>query len=212
MGGGGLAGDRLSGLVHGLLGACVLVRKTRGWGHGWGWSGRGPVHRAAPWGNVSGPCRGRMKRGVQGNVRARRGRACTCLNSTRAEGVPALLAHTRWPVTATACSFCTAVDVHLLYCTPPVVLDEGVPDFWLNALANHNKVGPFITERDSEVLKYLEVRKEGGIRYTYRDVGCVHAGRGRCGTDGWALEVYLSGAGVKYLEVREGGQGPPPTG
>lgn len=39
--------------------------------------------------------------------------------------------------------------------------DEGVPDFWLNALANHNKVGPFITERDSEVLKYLEdIRSE----------------------------------------------------
>ncbi|GLI62336.1 hypothetical protein VaNZ11_004945 [Volvox africanus] len=34
--------------------------------------------------------------------------------------------------------------------------DGPVPDFWLNALANHNKVGPFITERDSEVLKYLE--------------------------------------------------------
>ena len=50
---------------------------------------------------------------------------------------------------------------------PPSVLHERlphptpdgpIPDFWLNALANHNKIGPFITERDSEVLKYLEVR------------------------------------------------------
>ncbi|GLC42059.1 hypothetical protein PLESTB_001063600 [Pleodorina starrii] len=44
--------------------------------------------------------------------------------------------------------------------------DDGEPDgpvveFWLNALANHNKVGPFITERDSEVLKFLEdIRSE----------------------------------------------------
>lgn len=48
------------------------------------------------------------------------------------------------------------------YFPPPPVADEGVPDFWLNALANHNKVGPFITERDSEVLKYLEVRSSRG--------------------------------------------------
>ncbi|KXZ54343.1 hypothetical protein GPECTOR_5g425 [Gonium pectorale] len=39
--------------------------------------------------------------------------------------------------------------------------DGPLPDFWLNALANHNKIGQFITERDSEVLKYLEdIRSE----------------------------------------------------
>ncbi|GFR47666.1 hypothetical protein Agub_g9410 [Astrephomene gubernaculifera] len=39
--------------------------------------------------------------------------------------------------------------------------DGPVPEFWLNALANHNKISPFISERDSEVLKYLEdIRSE----------------------------------------------------
>ncbi|MEW5306877.1 MAG: hypothetical protein WDW36_009314 [Sanguina aurantia] len=34
--------------------------------------------------------------------------------------------------------------------------DEGIPEFWLNSFANHNKVGQFITERDAEVLRCLE--------------------------------------------------------
>ncbi|KAG2425925.1 hypothetical protein HXX76_013299 [Chlamydomonas incerta] len=52
--------------------------------------------------------------------------------------------------------------------------DGPIPDFWLNALANHNKIGPFITERDSEVLKYLEdirsevlVGEERGFKLTF---------------------------------------------
>jgi hypothetical protein len=36
-----------------------------------------------------------------------------------------------------------------------VCADEGIPDFWLNAMTNHDMVGEFITEVDSEVLAYL---------------------------------------------------------
>ncbi|KAG2485904.1 hypothetical protein HYH03_015348 [Edaphochlamys debaryana] len=52
--------------------------------------------------------------------------------------------------------------------------DGPIPEFWLNALANHNKIGPFITERDSEVLKFLEdlrsevlVGEERGFRLVF---------------------------------------------
>lgn len=34
--------------------------------------------------------------------------------------------------------------------------DGPVEDFWLNALSNHSKIGTFITERDAEVLRFLE--------------------------------------------------------
>jgi len=33
--------------------------------------------------------------------------------------------------------------------------DQGIPDFWLNAMTNHDMVGEFITEADSGVLAYL---------------------------------------------------------
>ncbi|PNH07335.1 Nucleosome assembly protein [Tetrabaena socialis] len=52
--------------------------------------------------------------------------------------------------------------------------DEPIGDFWLNALSNHNKIGSFISERDSEVLRYLEdlrwevlVGEERGFKLTF---------------------------------------------
>ena len=41
-------------------------------------------------------------------------------------------------------------EIHLLS-------DGPIPEFWLTALANHDKISPYITERDNEVLAYLEV-------------------------------------------------------
>lgn len=38
------------------------------------------------------------------------------------------------------------------------VKDEGLKEFWLTALANHDAVGNYISERDAEVLKHLQVR------------------------------------------------------
>jgi len=39
--------------------------------------------------------------------------------------------------------------------------DKGIEEFWLSAFANHDKVGPYITDRDAEVLRYLsDVRAE----------------------------------------------------
>jgi hypothetical protein len=35
--------------------------------------------------------------------------------------------------------------------TPVTHPDTGIPDFWLMAMTNHDIVGEFITERDSEV-------------------------------------------------------------
>jgi hypothetical protein len=29
--------------------------------------------------------------------------------------------------------------------------DEGIPDFWLTAMANHDMIGEYVTERDAEV-------------------------------------------------------------
>ena len=37
-----------------------------------------------------------------------------------------------------------------------VASDQGIPDFWLNAMTNHDMVGEFITEADSGVLAYLK--------------------------------------------------------
>uniref|UniRef100_A0A383V5W6 Nucleosome assembly protein n=1 Tax=Tetradesmus obliquus TaxID=3088 RepID=A0A383V5W6_TETOB len=33
--------------------------------------------------------------------------------------------------------------------------DEGIPDFWLTAITNHDLLGEYVTERDAEVLSYL---------------------------------------------------------
>jgi hypothetical protein len=33
--------------------------------------------------------------------------------------------------------------------------DEGIPDFWLTAMANHDMIGEYVTERDAEVLSHL---------------------------------------------------------
>lgn len=39
--------------------------------------------------------------------------------------------------------------------------DGAITDFWLNALTNHDKIAPYVTERDSEVLTYLDdIRSE----------------------------------------------------
>ncbi len=35
--------------------------------------------------------------------------------------------------------------------------DGPLPEFWLTAFSNHDKISPFITERDNEVLAFLEV-------------------------------------------------------
>ncbi|KAF8057726.1 NAP1 [Scenedesmus sp. PABB004] len=33
--------------------------------------------------------------------------------------------------------------------------DEGIPDFWLTAITNHDMLGEYVTERDAEVLRHL---------------------------------------------------------
>jgi len=34
--------------------------------------------------------------------------------------------------------------------------DSAIPEFWLTAFSNHDKVAPYLTERDQEVLAYLD--------------------------------------------------------
>eukprot|EP00879_Flechtneria_rotunda_P006760 GHRR01007104.1.p1 GENE.GHRR01007104.1~~GHRR01007104.1.p1 ORF type:complete len:348 (+),score=127.01 GHRR01007104.1:91-1134(+) len=54
--------------------------------------------------------------------------------------------------------------------------DEGIPDFWLTAITNHEMVGEYVTEKDAEVLSYLtDVRvstltddKPGSFRIEFR--------------------------------------------
>lgn len=41
------------------------------------------------------------------------------------------------------------------------VADQGIPDFWLTAMANHDMIGEYVTERDADVssrgcLKHAE--------------------------------------------------------
>ena len=49
-----------------------------------------------------------------------------------------------------------------------IAADAPISDFWAIALNNHDKISPYITERDNEVLGYLEVgdvqrgEEEGG--------------------------------------------------
>lgn len=46
----------------------------------------------------------------------------------------------------------------MYYYVCPCVLcaaDIGIPEFWLNAFMANEKVAPYITERDMEVLKHL---------------------------------------------------------
>lgn len=31
------------------------------------------------------------------------------------------------------------------------VADQGIPDFWLTAMANHDMIGEYVTERDADV-------------------------------------------------------------
>jgi len=39
--------------------------------------------------------------------------------------------------------------------------DEGIPDFWLTAIVNHDMVGEYVKEQDAKVLSYLsDVRVE----------------------------------------------------
>lgn len=49
-----------------------------------------------------------------------------------------------------------SLSLSLSRAQPVASADEGIPEFWLNSFANHNKVGQFITERDAEVLRCLE--------------------------------------------------------
>lgn len=37
----------------------------------------------------------------------------------------------------------------------PYRADEGIPDFWLTALTNHDMVGEYVREQDAEALSYL---------------------------------------------------------
>jgi hypothetical protein len=48
-------------------------------------------------------------------------------------------------------SSCDVLCCAVLCC----VADEGIPDFWLTAMANHDMIGEYVTERDAEVLSHL---------------------------------------------------------
>lgn len=41
------------------------------------------------------------------------------------------------------------------HCCCGCAADEGIPDFWLTAITNHDMLGEYVTERDAEVLSYL---------------------------------------------------------
>lgn len=45
-----------------------------------------------------------------------------------------------------------ACPVGSCWCWPS---DQGIPDFWLTAITNHDMLGEYVTERDAAVLSYL---------------------------------------------------------
>ena len=61
----------------------------------------------------------------------------------------------------------------LLYLLP-TCSDGPITEFWLTAFSNHDKISPYMTERDNEVLAFLEdvrsevlVGEERGFKITF---------------------------------------------
>lgn len=50
---------------------------------------------------------------------------------------------------------CLVVMMVVLIITQPP--DQGIPDFWLTAMANHDMIGEYVTERDAEVRQGVRV-------------------------------------------------------
>lgn len=56
--------------------------------------------------------------------------------------------------------------------------DEGIPEFWLTAMSNHDAIGGLISDRDADVLAYL------------RDIRCA-GGSGLQTTTCWRVHVLV---------------------